>query len=454
MVRDLARSLGKKARLDLVGLDTPVDRDVLERLEAPLGHLIRNAIDHGIEMPSEREAAGKTTEGTIRIEARHSAGQLLVIVSDDGRGISLEHLRQSVVKRGLAQQETAARLTEAELLEFLFLPGFTLSQTVTEISGRGIGLDAVQDTLRKVRGSVRISTQSTQGSKFQLQLPLTLSVVRTLIVEIAGEPYAIPLTQILRAARISADSVETLEGRPHFRLADRPTGLVAASRLIRGQEAQTLGPQLSVVVIGSRDRTYGLMVDSLVGECELVVQTLDPRLGKVQDVAAAAVMEDGTPVLILDVEDLIRSIDKLAVDGDVRRAAPAAKEISSKARRVLVVDDSLTVRELERKLLANAGYEVQIATDGMDGWNAVRAGQFDLVITDVDMPRVDGIELVNLIRSDPHLKTLPVMIVSYKDRPEDRQRGLDAGADHYLAKAGFHDAALLDAVRDLIGAAA
>jgi two-component system sensor histidine kinase and response regulator WspE len=170
-------------------------------------------------------------------------------------------------------------------------------------------------------------------------------------------------------------------------------------------------------------------------------------------VAAAAVMEDGAPVLILDVEDLVRSIDKLAIEGSAGRGDATAAPAAARRLRVLVVDDSLTVRELERKLLVNAGYEVQIATDGMDGWHAVRAGRFDLVITDVDMPRADGIELVNLIRGDPHLKSLPVMIVSYKDRPEDRQRGLDAGADHYLAKAGFHDAALLDAVRDLIGVA-
>lgn len=456
MVRDLARKLGKKAHLEIVGEDTPVDRDVLERLEAPLGHLLRNAIDHGIEMPDARLALGKPAEGTVRVHARHSAGQLLVEVSDDGRGIPLEKLRAAVVERGLAVSETAARLTPTELLEFLFLPGFTLKEEVTDISGRGIGLDVVQDTVRKVRGTVRVTSEESHGTRFHLQLPLTLSVVRALIVEVAGEPYAIPLAQILRAQAIQKAEIEFLEGRPHFRYGKRPTGLVAARQVILGQSAELDANELFAVVLGTRDRIHALVVDRLLGEYELVVQALDRRLSKVQDVAAAAVMEDGAPVLILDVEDLVHSIEKLSMAGSVASAAPAAQAPSTvqAAPRVLVVDDSLTVRELQRKLLASEGYQVEVATDGMEGWNAVRGGHFDLVITDIDMPRMDGIELVRQIRKDPHVKGLPVMIVSYKDRAEDRQRGLDAGADHYLAKGSFHDAGLLEAVRDLIGRAA
>jgi two-component system sensor histidine kinase and response regulator WspE len=196
-------------------------------------------------------------------------------------------------------------------------------------------------------------------------------------------------------------------------------------------------------------------VDRLIGERELVVQPLDPRLGKIKDVAAGALMEDGTPVLILDSEDLLRSLEKLVLDGAITGTATgAASGAASRRKRVLVVDDSLTVRELERKLLSNAGYEAEVAVDGMDGWNALRAGHFDLLVTDIDMPRMDGIELVTLLRRDPRVKSLPVVIVSYKDRPEDRQRGLEAGADYYLAKSSFHDQTLLKAVVELIGEAA
>jgi two-component system sensor histidine kinase and response regulator WspE len=211
---------------------------------------------------------------------------------------------------------------------------------------------------------------------------------------------------------------------------------------------------LPVVVVGEGTHSYGVVVDRLLGERELVVQPLDARLGKIKDVAAAALMEDGAPVLILDVEDVLRSIEKLIASGKLGNVEAASREtLEKKHKRVLIVDDSLTVRELERKLLGARGYAVEIAVDGMDAWNAVRGGAFDLVVTDVDMPRMDGIELVKLIKRDPTLKALPVMIVSYKDREADRQRGLDAGADYYLTKGSFHDETLLQAVVDLIGEA-
>ena len=453
MVRDLARELGKQLRLDISGQDTQVDRNILERLDAPLGHLLRNALDHGIETPEERLAAGKSAEAVLSIEARHSAGRLQVTVSDDGRGIDLERLRATVIDRKLSNAETAAKLTDAELLEFLFLPGFTMKESVTDISGRGVGLDVVQNVLKQIRGTVRTSTRRGQGTRFQLELPLTLSVARTLLVEVGAEAYALPLAYIKHALKIAPDDIELLEGRPHFNMSGHSVGLVAAHQLLGVAPPQAAPDSLAVIVLGDATHSYGLMVDRFLGERELVVHPLDPRLGKIKDVAAGALMEDGSPALILDVEDVIRSIEKLAGTGGlsgVERAAPGAG--GAKRKRILVVEDSFTVRELERKLLINGGFEVEVAVDGMDGWNAVRTSPFDLVITDIDMPRMDGIELVTLIKKDPHVKSIPVMIVSYKDRPEDRRRGLDAGADYYLAKGSFHDEALLHAVVDLIGA--
>lgn len=242
-----------------------------------------------------------------------------------------------------------------------------------------------------------------------------------------------------------------LEGQQHFRFDGRRVGLVTAHQLLGATAASDAREQIPVVVIGNGHETYGIAVDRFLGECMLVVQPLDARLGKVKDIAAAAVMENGEPALIIDVEDLLRSVSKLVRGGQLERIRSVQKEAAPQRKHVLVVDDSLTVRELERKLLDKQGYAVTVAVDGMDGWNALRGAAFDLVVTDVDMPRMDGIELVTLIKRDAVLKTLPVMIVSYKDRDEDRRRGLDAGADYYLAKSSFHDDALIDAVRDLIG---
>ena len=455
-VRDLGRSLDKQVRLEIIGGSTSIDRDILEQLEAPLGHLLRNAVDHGIETPDERVAAGKPAEAVIRVEAWHKAGLLQIVVADDGRGIDLEAIRAAVLARKLTTAEAAATMSEAELLEFLFLPGFSMKADVSHISGRGVGLDAVQAMAKRVRGLASVASQLGSGTQFQLQLPLTLSVMRTLLVEIEGEPYAFPLAGIVRTLALSRENIEILEGRPHFRFDNRQLGLLTTHEILGRGEASLLEGDLPVVVVGDRGEMYGLIVDRFLGERELVVRPLDPRLAKVKDISAAALMEDGSPVLILDVADMVRSAEKLAMAGGLRtlERRGAAADARRRRKRVLVVDDSLTVRELERKLLNYHGYEVDVAVDGMDGWNAVRSDTFDLVVTDIDMPRMDGIELVTLIKKDVRLRGLPVMIVSYKDREEDRVRGLDAGADYYLTKGSFHDETLLNAVRDLIGEAA
>ena len=454
MVRDLGRSLGKQVSLEIEGEKTQVDRDVLEKLEAPLTHLLRNAVDHGIETPEQRLLAGKPAEGLIRLRASHQAGLLVLELSDDGNGVDLEKVRSSIIERQLSTAQTAAQLSEEELLTFLFLPGFSLRDTVTEVSGRGVGLDAVQHMVRQLRGAVVLEQTAGEGSRFHLEVPLTLSVVRSLVVEVGGEAYAFPLAHIERMCDLEAADIVQVEGRQHFWYEGRHVGLVAASQLLQRPVNQGHQPTLKVVVIRERDTIYGVAVERFIGERTLVVLPLDERLGKVQDISAGALLDDGSVVLIVDVEDMLRSVDKLLNTGRLERIARQGDQAVEVARkRILVVDDSLTVRELQRKLLLNRGYDVAVAVDGMDGWNALRSEDFDLLITDIDMPRMDGIELVTLLRRDNRLQSLPVMVVSYKDREEDRRRGLDAGADYYLAKASFHDDALLDAVVELIGGA-
>jgi len=457
LVRDVSRQVGKQARFVVVGESTGVDRDILDGLDAPLNHLIRNAIDHGLEPPDEREAAGKDPVGTIRLEARHMAGMLQIVLEDDGRGIDVERLRAKVVEKGHAAQAMAARMTEAELLDFLFLPGFSTKDQVTEISGRGVGLDVVQTMVQAVRGTFRVSTRLGKGTRFTLQLPLTMSIIRALLVEIAGEPFAFPLNRIDRITTVGEDEVADLEGKPHMKVDGQPVGLVEASRILELESAARPAGRMPVVVASDRSHRFGVVVDKFLGERDLRVAPLDPRLGRVPNLNSSSVLEDGWPVLIIDVEDLIRSIDNLLGGRRVGRLGGAASAAGGgterRTRHVLVVDDSITVRELERQLLENQGYRVDVAVDGVDGWNSVRTGRYDLVVSDVDMPRMDGIELVSLIKKDPRLRAIPVIIVSYKDREEDRIRGLDAGANFYLTKSSFHDQTFLSTVVDLIGEA-
>ena len=452
MVRDLARELGKGCRLEIRGEGTRIDREILERLDAPLSHLVRNALDHGLESPAARGAQGKPPEGQLLIEAYHRFGQLRVVVSDDGAGIDVERLREKVVQKELETPARAAELSHQELFEFLFLPGFSTAARITEISGRGVGLDAVRTMVQEARGSISVRSTPGTGTRFDIQLPVARSVARSLLVTIAGDRYAMPTARIERVLHVPFEDLRSVEGRPYFTFEGADIALVPASEILELGQPDWHAEALAVVVIRDAGRPYGLVVDSLNGERDLVVRPLDARLGHLPDVAAAATDEAGGVVLILDVEEMVRNIDTLISGGGLQR--PSARKAEAALRttkRILVVDDSLTVRQAERQLLENHGYLVDVAVDGMEGWSAVRLNSYQLVVTDVDMPRMNGIDLVRKIRGEGRMQDLPIVIVSYKDRAEDRLKGLEAGANHYLAKGGFRDTALLEAVVDLIG---
>jgi len=451
MVRDLARQQGKQVNFHIEGEETRVDRDILEMLEAPLTHLLRNAVDHGMELPQERSQSGKPADGTLVVEARHGGGMLQILVKDDGRGIDPESLRRQVVAKNYVTQEMADNLTQPELIDFLFLPGFSTSEKVTELSGRGVGLDVVQNMVNQVGGSVRVESQAGAGTTFYLQLPLTLSVLRALLVDIDGELYAISLARVDRLFHLAPADLQILEDRQFCLMDKEPVGIIHGRQVLQLPGSGTATARLAIMVISDRMNRYGLVVDRFVGQRELVVLPLDQRLGKIPNVGAGAIMDDGTPILILDVDDMVRSIDKLLTHGKLARVGGGTEARVAARKHVLVVDDSLTVREVERKLLEHRGYEVSVAVDGMDGWNTLQTGKADLVISDIDMPRMNGIELVRRIKQSPHLSQLPVMIVSYKDREEDRLAGLEAGANYYLTKSSFHDETLLKVVQDLIG---
>jgi len=450
MVRDIARQLNKQVKLDIIGKSTPVDRDILTKLEAPLTHILRNAVDHGLELPEDRITAGKPAFGTVRLEAFHRGGMLAITVTDDGKGIDPELLRQRVSEKKLAPREVAAKMTHVELMEFIFLPGFSMAKQVTELSGRGVGLDIVKSMAHEVGGTVRATSAPGKGLSFHFQLPLTLSVVRTLLVEISGEAYAFPLSRIDKIVNLSKSELSMAENRQYFTQDNKNIGLIPAHQVL-DLPPSSPADTLWVVLLSDSSTTYGLVVDRCLGERELVVRPLDHRLGKVQDISAAALMGDGSVVLIVDVSDLVRSMNNLLDAGRLAKVGNNKAATVNTTKRVLVVDDSITVREMERKLLQNRGYSVDVAVDGMEAWNTIRASPYDLVISDIDMPRMNGIQLLEQIKRHPRLKSIPVIVVSYRDREEDRIQGLEAGADYYLTKSSFHDDTLIQAVVDLIG---
>jgi len=454
MVRDVAKKLGKKVNFEISGEKTGLDRDILELLEAPIDHLLRNALDHGLETPDERLAAGKPPEGTIKLSAFHWAGMFNITITDDGRGIDLENLKRHIISKDLATEEMLNAMPRKELLDFLFLPGFSTRNTVSEFSGRGVGLDVVMNMVQEVKGSINIETELGKYTTFHLRLPITLSIISAMIVEIGEELYAIPSTRIDRLLVIASDRIQTLEGHQYIRYDDTNIGIVSG-REILGYPLQELDrEQIPLVIMSDRESSHAMIVDRLRGEAKLVVRPLDERLGKIPGVAAAAILDDGTPVLIADVDDIVRAIDGHIKNNSLHHLNTRSDQAENVQRKnVLVIDDSITVRELEKQILESHGYQVETAVNGVDGWNAVRTAHFDIVITDLDMPRMNGFELVEKIKNHPTLKNLPVMIVSYKDREEDRLRGVELGADYYLTKSSFHDNTMLDAVYQLIGEA-
>ncbi|MFN7974058.1 MAG: hybrid sensor histidine kinase/response regulator [Acidobacteriota bacterium] len=449
MIRDLARKLGKGVDLRVSGEGLAVDRDVSEALEAPLTHLLRNAVDHGIEAPGERRARGKPERGTITVDVQSRTGMVAITIADDGRGLDAGSIRARAVKLGLVREEDAARLSTEDVYELLFAPGFSTAESVTELSGRGVGLDVVLSTLSGLGGSAHVTSEPGAGTTFHLAVASSRQVIRAVVVRIGGEPYAFPLGRIDRLVRVPIDEARVVEDRQYVLVDDRSVALVPTAHVLELGGRAEAGDVLHLIVVSDRSHRFGLLVDGFMGEHDLVVRRLDPRLGRVSDISAAATLADGAPVLIVDVDDLIRSILRLGSVARIEKVSGRAA--GPRRKRVLVVDDSITVRELERQLLANRGFDVEVAVDGVSAWGLVRDTPFDLVITDVDMPRMDGVALTRSIKQDPRLRDVPVIMVSYRDSPGDRARGLEAKADFYIAKSEFQDEALLQAVADLVG---
>ncbi len=456
LARTVSQKLGKKARLEIRGENTQVDRDILERLNVPLTHLIQNALDHGLETTDARLAKGKPEEGHIVVEASHKAGLLVVTVKDDGGGVNREKLRASILKKNMATEDMVANMSDAELYEFLLLPNFSLKDKVTTVSGRGVGMDLIHEMVQELRGRIVIHSEEGKGCCFELLLPLTLSMLRCVVVEVSGFYYALPVGPLNKVLTFTSDAVNILENRQYIRDSSGvQLGLVNAHQLLELPEKQQPGGRQEAIVLGRGSHQYAMTVDSVIGETTLVERPIDTRMGKIKDISSAAFLDDGTPILILDADDLVISIERLVAGGRVDKcdSGTTDDERAASAKRVLVVDDSMTVRELERSLLEDNGYRVDVAVDGADGWNAVRMNEYDLVISDIDMPRMDGFEFISHIRSEHHLQHLPIIIISYKDRESDRKRGMEVGADHYLTKGSFMDETFISTVRDLIGGA-
>ena len=448
MARDLARDHGREVAVLVDDGGTEVDRAVLEQVKDPLTHLLRNCIDHGIEPPEARVAAGKPRAGTVSMTARQRGDTLVVEVADDGAGIDPAKVRAAAVSKGLLAAGAAAELSDREAIALVFRSGFSTSPVVTDLSGRGVGLDVVREQVERLHGSVEVSSTLHGGTTFTLSLPLSVSTMHCLLLEAGGQTFALPVAGVERIVRVAADEVQRAEGREAVRIDGRPVVLAPLARVL-GLDAPRSGDDHAkrpVIVLGTPDRRVGLVVDRLVRTQELVVKSLPEPLVRVRHLAGATILGSGRVAMILASTDLITSVER--AEGAAPRAADAAPEAAPAT--ILVAEDSITTRTLEKSILEGAGYRVRVAGDGLEAWSLLESDGCDLLLTDVEMPRMDGFELTTRVRADKRLRDLPVVLVTSRDSREDRERGIRAGADAYVVKGAFDQERLLDTVRRLV----
>lgn len=448
MVRDLARSQGKNVRLDIRGGETDLDRAILEHIKAPLTHLLRNCVDHGIEDPETRVASGKRAEGIIVLSAIERGDMVSIEVADDGRGINVDQVKAIAVEKGAARAEEVAEMGRREVLGLIFRSGLSTSRFITSVSGRGVGLDVVRENVEALNGSIEVETDAGRGTKFSLVMPLTVATTRCVLVRSGNETFAVPLSHVVRTIRISPADVQEAEGSKALILPEGPLPLRDLASVLNLEAAPWENGRRHVLIARAAGRAAALAVDGVVGIEEAVVKKLPSPLLKVRHVAGVTILGTGEAVLVLNLADVVRTaVRSIEAAGPVaRRAADGAR---SNAVKIVLADDSITTRTLEKNILQSAGYEVRVAVNGADAWRAIQEDMPDAVVSDVQMPVMDGFELTATIRADERCKDLPVILVTSLESEDDRERGMDVGADAYIGKSSFDQEQLLDAVRRL-----
>ncbi len=472
-LREIARDAGKQIDLELDDGGAEADRQVLERLREVILHLLRNSVDHGIEPPATRLAHHKPATGHIALRATINGDYLTIAIEDDGAGLDTEAIKQRAATLGMLNENDLHRLSETELIDMIFLPGFSTRQTVSKMSGRGVGLDIVRSQIERMHGRVSVQSSAGAGCVFTLQVPLSLTSSHGLLIQMKQATYMLPLDSLQRIVAVTPADITVLEGRPCLIIDQRPLPLVHLSDLINpaqpyqmpshqngaGQSHNALietrptssGNHMTLaLLLGSGERQIACTIDAVLGEQELVVYRLPFPLQRVRYIAGATILADGSIIPILDVVDIVRT----AIGTQYTITIAPQQSETTRSTTILVVDDSITTRTLEKNILEAAGYQVKLATDGAEALETLRhlheTTGCHLLLSDIDMPRVNGFELTTHIRADPVLKNIPIVLVTSLDTPADRERGINAGADAYIIKRAFDQQALLDTIEQLI----
>ncbi len=447
-VRDLAHEHGKEIEFLVEGGETELDRKIIERIGDPILHMIRNALDHGLEGPEERAAAGKPLRGSLVLSAFYAGGSVTLMLRDDGRGIPVEKIREKALGKRLFDAETLSRMSRAELLNLIFLPGFSTSPIITDLSGRGVGMDVVRKNIvDDLRGAITIETEEGRGTTFLLRLPLNLAVFPLFLLAVGEKTCALPATSIVEMLTLAPGEIIQIMDKRAVRLREQIIPVEDLALLLGLREpAPPATSEVMIIIVQNGEEKLGLIVDDILGQDDMVVKPLPAHLKDLKLVTGVTLGAGNRVINVLHVPELLELTRHL----DARTpAAPAVEEIRGAS--ILVVDDSLNTREIERGILEAYGYEVDVAEDGLAAIERTHSRLYDLVITDVEMPRLDGFSLTERLRADDRYRHVPIIIVTSRAKDEDRKRGIQVGADAYILKGAFDQSSLLSTVQNLIG---
>jgi len=452
LVRDLSRDQGKEIDVTIRGGDIEVDKRMLQELKDPIIHLVRNSVDHGIETTAVRQKRAKPARGNIVIEVRQAdAGKVELVVRDDGEGIDAEAVKAVAIRRGIISNKEASRLTRDEAVALIFRSDISTSPLVTTVSGRGLGMAIVKERVEILGGRLFVETREQEGTAFRMVLPLTLATFRGIVVDVAGQWFIVPSASVERVGRIRRHEVFTEEDRSVVTLAGRTTPFVRLADVLAIPASDNSTPEavlVFVMISEASDRRVMFCVDSVVTEDEVLVKAMAKPLSRVRNVAGATVLASGKVVPILNVPDLMKSVAHPVAARQSEPGVPAAEP--AKRKRVLLAEDSIISRMLFKSILESAGYAVKTTVDGEEAWNAIQTDDYDAVVSDIEMPRLDGLQLTARIRGDARVAGKPVILVTGRAAPEDRERGLDVGANAYIVKSSFDQSDLLDALRKVM----
>lgn len=451
MVRDLSKAQGKEIDLEIRGEHIEIDRLLLESLKPMFLHMLTNAVDHGIERPEERVARGKPAKGTIRLTAHHEGNNVVIEIRDDGSGMDPAKIKATALRRGVIDKDESEMLKDEDALYLTLRQGFSTSEIVTDISGRGVGMDVVKMNIEKVKGNLILRSEVGSYTEVQLTLPLTLAVIDALMISCSGEQYAIPLSYVQETLKIRSSDIATVAGKEVLSVRNITVPLFSLAQILgfEEQKVSIAGGKLAAVILKQRDQIIACTIDKSHGTSEIVVKSLGGQLKKVRHTFGATVMGDGNPALILDVPDIFATAEGASSNG-LRKSLQESQAFVSRGN-ILVVDDSITTRTMEKSILVANGYEVTIAISAEDALDKIGTANFDLVISDVEMPGLNGFELTARLRSIDEYRNTPVIIVSSLSRDEHKRKAIEAGAQAYIVKGVFEQGTLLDTVESLIG---